>query len=77
MQFKSSETSQRPQKPRQGDQLIHRSYTKSSPHYLNFSLRFGARSKSVKIKSREKCGTMVAIGDAGGCVVAQNRDRIP
>src|SRR6218665_2527626 len=31
MQGKSLKTSQRPQKPRQGDQLIHRRYTKSSP----------------------------------------------
>jgi len=31
MQFKSSKNSQRPQKPRQGGQPIHRRYTNSSP----------------------------------------------
>src|SRR6218665_1675050 len=34
---KYPKTSQRPQKPRQGDQLIHRRYTKSSPQYSQTS----------------------------------------
>src|SRR6218665_2717289 len=42
---KSPKTSRRPQKPRQGDQLIHRRYIKSSPQQTSFSFRFGARSK--------------------------------
>src|SRR6218665_2018595 len=49
-----SRTSQRPQRPRQGDQR--RYQIKSAVARL----RFGARSKSVKVKSRRKRGTGIA-----------------
>ena len=47
----------------------------------NFSFRFGARSKSGKVKPKRQHGAMVAIGDDGGrvvTVVAQewNWDRV-
>src|SRR6218665_318045 len=65
MQCKTPKTFQRPQKPRQGDQLIHRRYTKSSPQKPNFSFRFGVRSKSGKIKPGRQRGATVAVGDDG------------
>src|SRR6218665_2151683 len=71
MQCKTPKTSQRPQKPRQGDQLIHRGYTKSSPQEPNFSFRFGARSISGKVKPGRQRGGTVAVGDDGGRVVVQ------
>src|SRR6218665_1257588 len=78
MLCKSPKTSQRPQKPRQGDQLIHRCYTKSSPQLTNFSFRFGARSKSGKVKPGRQRGATVVVGDDGSRVVVQewNRDRM-
>ena len=44
----------------------------------NSSVRFGARSKSGKVKPRRQHGATVAIGDDGGRVVAQelSQDRI-
>src|SRR6218665_2687388 len=77
MPCKSPKTSQRPQKPSQGDQLIHRRYTKSSPQYPNFSFRFGARSKSAKVKLGKQRGATVAVCDDGGRVMVKewNRDR--
>jgi len=67
-------TSHRPQKSRQGDHLIHRRYTKSSPQWPN-SFHFGARSKSRKVKPRRRRGAMVAIGGDGRRVVAQEWNR--
>jgi len=50
MQYKSSKTSQRPQKPRHGDQLIHLRYTKSSPQEPNVSFRCQATIREGQVE---------------------------
>src|SRR6218665_1002535 len=75
MSCKSPKISQCPRKPRQGDQLIHRRYTKSRSQKPNLFFRFGAWSKSRTVEPRRQHGAMVAVGDDGGRVVAQEWNR--
>jgi len=59
------------QHPQKGDYLIHQHYIKSRLQQPGFLFRFGAMSKSGKVKPRRQSGAIVAICDDSGHVVTQ------